>query len=417
MHKGGERMIEGSEGRRMKKWPLAAFVLLMAVVSMQMAGSRRWLSYDDPIWYHRSVRWPVRMEDRFDYRRAIDVPAVNRWVYGAALHAADLTSVPGVPKEDLSFSPPPVSSWTPENVFMPRSISFVMRGVNALLIPVMFGALLWVAASGLGSWTLALATILPLVMTSDLSRNTAFRIGPDIFLLAGFAASLVVWQHFHKAGRGVSWKAVAVMGVVTGLTTASKLNGGLVLLAYALYAAVHARGVERLTKPIVACAVAFAVFVAVNPVFYLAGKAPWTVVTDMLARRAEVIEKVNAQYGRYSTYKILTRAFDLVIPTTHVAGMHLRQVIVPMWAGIPVFVAIQVWAAKRFAWMEPVVWWGVFIFFGTMLTINNPVAWYTAPMYMGMAFPTAVAVIALAHRYIADNLALPGRSKGSNAKK
>jgi len=133
----------------------------------------------------------------------------------------------------------------------------------------------------------------------------------------------------------------------------------------------------------------------------------------MLARRAEVIEKVNRQYGSYTHFTILKRTFDITISWRRVLGISMRQLVVPVWAGIPVFVAAQWWAAKRLCWMEPVAWWGTFLFFGTWPVINNPVQWYVAPMYVGLYFPTAAAAIALVRQYIARNLVMTKRRDGS----
>lgn len=379
---------------RMTKAALfVAAVMLLAHGVFSYAFAFRLPSCDDLIWLARSQRWPLHCEDARDYAAGIDVPGINRWSYGVALRSAGFESLDSLPPEE-TLDPrvqPPLdrATW-----LMRRRAYSAMRFANALAMAG-FLVLLWYAASaGLGSKALALLAVAPLAASHEL-RVVVTRIGPDAFLAFGLALTLAAWQYFHSRGAALSWRAVILVGAASGLATSGKLNGGLGVLAFVAYLACRSHGWGRLTRPTVACAAGFAVFAIVNPVVFFSGRAPWTVIHDILVRRVEVVGFVNAALGHFTRREILDE-------------------ILPYWlVTLPLLALVQLAAARRFAWMEPAIWWGAFLFAGTAFTINVPVEYYIAPAHAGLFFPSALAAIALVRRWLAANLVMTRRAPGA----
>ena len=398
---GVDGMTQSLEKTGVARLPFVAFLLATAVVLAYYVPRSHVISNDNPTWYHRSVRWPFHAREELDYKRAIDVPAVNRWVYGIALHAAGLANEPGVAAEDSSFMPPKKGVDIPSH--LTPTVALTMRSVNAVVLLVYYGCLAWVAVTCLGSWRAAAVPIAAVLMPEALRWVAAFRIGPDVFLLTGYLAFLAVWVRFHAVHRTASWASCIVLGMIGGAATAAKLNGALVVLAYTASVLWTTTGVRRFLMPLAICAVALATFMLLNPVFYLSGRAPWTVISDMLSRRAEVIANVNYEYPHSKWYTITApftirvsdRVFDI---GGHVFVMpHFR---VPLWLCVPACILAQIVAARRYEWMKPVAWWGIVIFIGNAAAINIPVQWYTAPLLLSLLFPTALAITALAREHL-----------------
>ena len=341
---------------------------------------------DHPIWFARAQRLPWNVRGAADYHDATDLPALNRWLYAAAVRitgAVDLPCPPPYLKRLDETSGRDAWMWK-----IPRRAELSLRAADSLFFALFITLMLVAARQALGYWALAPLALLPF-LTSKSLFIAQHKVGPDAALFFGLALVLVVWQRYHNRGEGVSWRAVVWVGAAAGVATSAKYNGAIALVAYAAYAAVHARGMARLAKPAAACAVALAVFCIINPVMFASGRAPWQVVETIVARRIEVINGINDTFGRQPLLYTWEKA-------------------VPAWMLLPFLIAAQAVAVRRFRAVEPAVWWGAFLVVVTTLTINYPMHWYVAPAHVGLYFPSAVAVIALAHRYIADNLVMPG---------
>jgi len=356
-----------------------AYVLLL--LSQCMCVPLR--PFDEPLWYRRCCRWPTEVNEPWLYKIAIDVPALNRWLYGGALRLCGLTGLP-CPKADYSVSE---KRNLTEGRIAPWEAVMVMRSVNVLSFVGAVLPLYVVAWLILRSRAWAVVALLPLAFSKNIVLHIVPRVGPDALLAFTLSATLAAWVAWHLKGEGTTLKAVILLGALAGLATGTKLNGGLLVLAFCAYLVTSCKGWQRLWKPILAGASAFVAFSLINPVVIM-GRAPfYQVLVDMVRRRFVVIAGSNERAGPMSFIQFANSAL-------------------PTWPMLPALAAGFI-ACRREGWFPPVAWWTAFLTLGTFFGINRPFPRYLGPLEIGLYFPAALCISFLASRAINKNRRTP----------
>jgi hypothetical protein len=345
---------------------------------------------------------------------AIDVPSVNRWLYWAALKAASASEIPQSEcrawelkdGEICFFGKPGYVKWVtsdpgPEFLkwferlhgpYAPR------RGILALRMADLagFGAMLvflWLAARlVLRSDMLATLAVLPICMVHYWVTCIAFVSGSgDIFMMAGFAAALYLWLKYHLASEGASWRSVAVVAATLGLAMSAKHQAVVVLAAFAAYLFLYARGWRRLVAPAAAAAVAFAVFLFLNPVVLAHPDAgPLRVLAMMVARRGEVVAEAQSRIPRQGLSEIWNLDF--------------------YWLPFLPVAAAAFLAMRRERWVAPLLLWCASITLSSafgLATIRYFQRNYLAPLEMSLYFTLALAALALVKAHLSPADAVP----------
>ena len=383
--------------------PAILIAILAAVLGLevwQAAVTPTW-AIDEPLWFRKAQATSAHTADPDDRFYAIDVPGLNRWIYWPMFRITGLYKVPPGEPEcwslrdgriyfEESFTNPrwPVNvsqeafqTWIHRRGrYAPRSSIMALRLVNIAVYGVMLAALWYAARAALKSPWLAVLAVCPVALVPAFNVNVAFVVwSGDIFALAMLAVALAVWMRYHLKGQTASRSAILVISILCGLATASKLNGVLVLFAYLTYLAICSNGLSRLTNPLVAGLIAFATFLAVDPVVFLyPDKAPWQVLSLMVTRRMQVAADWTRREGPLGWSQILSLAIF-------------------WWPLVPVAVW-AFWRQRRARWFLPLALWCAFNLVGTLagvLEVNRADDEYMAQAYMALFFPVAVAIIAL----------------------
>jgi len=169
------------------------------------------------------------------------------------------------------------------------------------------------------------------------------------------------------------------MGVVIGLALSTKLNGGLLLVAYLVYLVLESKGIDRVWRPVAFVSTAFTVFVAVNPVLQKGGVAGlFDTLRAMLAWRGRVYRLHEHLFGTMPGWKMFTFMF-------------------PYWYLLPL-AALLVWGNRRERWFAPVILWSLFLVVGTAVTINQPFTRYLMPIDFGITVSVMLSAIAISRR-------------------
>jgi hypothetical protein len=343
---------------------------LLAVLLLWQAICAPLYPFDEPLWYLRCARiWPCQFHSKWAYGAAVDLPAVNRWLYGSALRATGLHTLP-CPRADYSKT---LEQNRAEGRVAPWRAVMVMRSVNVVVLCAMVGTLYCAAYLVVGSRWWALAAVIPVVASKTFSMRLTEKVAPDAMLLCMMALTLAPWLAWHLRGDIGKWKMGLYLGLLAGLATATKLNGGLLVIALVVYFAITCGKWERVFVPLMTTGAAFAVFVLVNPVMWYGYIPVFSPTVDMLARRFVIMAIKAAQYGPMSFTDFAQQAL-------------------PTWPLLPLMLAVF-FAAWRQPWFLPVACWGGALAIGTFFTIGVPVQHYLAPLELGLYFPAALALV------------------------
>jgi hypothetical protein len=380
---------------------VALFTVVMGALAFE-AFRKHTAPFNEPLWFMRARVLPTELSTPDHRLWAIDVPALNRWLYWPVLKLTGLDSIPpGEPicwelKDDgLYFQGERgPDAWVPAKPehksneyirsfygeYAPRRGILALRMVNLAAFGCML-LFLWLTARMVtGSDILAAATVAPFCTLHFWITTVAFvSMSGDTFMLAGFALALFLWTRFHLQGRGVSWKSVILVGVAAGVTTSAKHPGVIVVGAFALYLLWYSRGWDRLLKPAIAAAVALGVFVLVNPaVLTYPGARPWEVLQLMMNRRDVVADEGMTRHGGVGLSEIWRRVF--------------------FWVPLVPAAFVGVLAVRRERWLVPVgIWCASITVVTTLQLIRLGIleARYAAPIEMAVYF--TLALIAMAY--------------------
>lgn len=339
---------------------LTLFVLLCGPILFYHAANAPILE-DENLSLSRLKLSPVAVDDAIGHWHAIDHPALFHWVDRAILRAAGV-EIGYVPE----IIPAKGYDWNVANRAAPRRPVMVLRYAGAAALTLAAVCVFFMARAAVGGYLWGFLIALPVVVPPYFGRFVAASIKTDAYLALLIALAGLLLLRIHLRGRPLRWPDVALMGVVAGLAVSTKLNGGLILIAYAAYLAAVSRGVRRFVLPAAAAAVAFAVFVAVNPIMWHGGAAGWLgVIGEMLRMRAQVLRIHTNVFGEYGFGDRLLFLF-------------------PLWYLLPVF-AFFVVKARREKWFLPVALWAGFLILGTVATTAQPFNRYRVPLDYGMA--------------------------------
>jgi len=317
---------------------------------------------DDNRALDRVSRSPFEVSSPDGYFYATDHPAMFHWVNRTILKVLRVEIGP-IPKIDPSKD----RDWNlAHGRAAPRYPVVILRRANVVALTVGLVFLFFVAHRALGGWLWGFVLAAPLVLAPYVGLFVCGYIQTDAYLAFLICLCILLWLTFHYSPDPVgAWHVVAV-SVVIGLAQSTKLNGGLLLLAYMTYLVVMGRGIGRLWRPILAGAVVAAVFFIVNPVMLSRGPFGWVkVIGDMLRIRAETISGHEASLGPLSLLNRLHYLF-------------------PEWFLLPLF-ALFVIKARKERWFLPVAIWASFLIAGTIATANQPFNRYRMPLDLGLA--------------------------------
>jgi len=221
---------------------------------------------------------------------------------------------------------------------------------------------------------LAILPVVPLVLSPTFPVDIVPRVGPDAVLMAALCLFLLAWVALDRRGQGRTWTAAIVMGVLGGVCAWTKINGALVLVAYAAYMAIGKPSLRKYSRGAVALAVGAVTFYLLNPAFI--GQNPAAVFVDILVRRAQVIQVMRLRFGPLGWTAVLSEA-------------------VRCWAFLPVLAWVA-WKVRNVPLMVPVLLWGGVLAVGNLAVMNLPLPRYLGPVELGLHFGGALAVLALA---------------------
>ena len=315
-------------------------------------------------------------EYKLEYYYAINHPSFARIVYGQIVRAVGIKERP---ERQYDYSQGRLENLRLGNV-LPREEMLKVRWLNiGLFTAAVFAAFagLWlVGRNRLLAAIGALPVALDPVFSADF-RAVAPYIGADtlfIFLTVGFWAAWLALREKRVAG------AIAV-GVIGGLTTATKVNGAFMVAGAVLYYAASERGWRRMWVAGLAGIISVIVFAALNPIYFGGGLA-WTkaVLRDSIAMMEYVKEsKVSQTWAQYTRGEIMLAGLPLAVFLPAVAGL--------------------AWRARGEGWLGPTLFWSGSVTVGNLAFIYMADPRYTAPVRAAFVlFASAAAVAAFRAR-------------------
>jgi hypothetical protein len=319
-----------------------------------------------------------------DYFYGVDHPALFHWVDRAVLKAVGVEIGP-VPKVNLRED----YNWHIANGrIAPRRPVRILRIANVVALSGAMAAFFFLARLALGGRWWAFALVAPLVLPENLGVNVGGYIKTDAYLAFFLAVTLYFSVRFHCSGAAPRFAQAAVMGILAGLSVSTKLNGGLVFLAYAAYLAIVCRGLDRFWLLFIFASVTLTVFVAVNPVLQKGGAEGLVMgLVDMIKMRARTYRLHEAMFGKMS---ILDRFLFMF----------------PHWYLFPAL-AVVVANARREKWFLPVGLWSLFLIVGTALTVQQPFNRYLMPIDFGLTVVVGLSAMSIAQRLYRGETTLP----------
>lgn len=367
-----------------------AFAVLYGVLLRHHVMSAG-IHLDENTHLDRLRKSPVDFTESTDYYYAIDHPALSRWANRASL-ALQGVKIGEVPVVDKTRS----RQWNIENGrAAPREPVMALRRSNVAVLTLALVCLYLVARRVVGGYVVPFALAAPLAIPPGIGRYVGGYILTDAYLCFFIALAALVWVLSHSSQRPGFWPRVVANGLVLGLAISTKLNAGLMLLAYMTYLTIILRGPRRWLMPLLAAAAAFAMFILVNPVMWHGGIPQWwRVISDTLSFRGKVMEMHAQMFGT--------------------AGLFARTaVLVPRWYLLPLF-AVPVWYARREKWFLPLALWAGFLIAGTIVSVNQPLPRYRMPINVPLVTLTVLSTAVLARRLWEGRAAASG---GSSAQK
>jgi hypothetical protein len=350
------------------------FLALFGPIVFCRALSAR-VIFDDNAALQRMSVSPFDYKGEPNHLYAVDQPAIYRWVGRAVLSATstEIGDIPEIEGSDLN--------WNIANRHAPWGPVMVLRKATGTVYLLALVALFFAARAALGSYAWGFLLGAWLALPEHLGWFVAGYIMTDAYLAFFLALSLLVWLVFHHSRNPLAPWRVAVMGVVIGLTVSSKVNGGLVLLAYITYLVIEARGAGRVLLPIVAAGVSFAVFLAINPIMLSDAPLGWLhAIRDIIARRTEVLDIHRHNFGEFGLGKRLAFLF-------------------PIWylLPLPAFL-IFIIKARGERWFLPVCLWSAFLIVGTAATLTQGFYRYIMPVDFAIATLVTLSVASVTRR-------------------
>jgi hypothetical protein len=206
-------------------------------------------------------------------------PCLPKLVWGAVLAARGYDEASPLAFQIFGRSDAPASKAAHEALLpalaTARNVVVALSALTAVLLFFVAREL----GGGVSGWVGA-ALAFGLWFASPLVRNTSSYVRTDYFMLPLCLAGALVALRNPR----VTWRTGLALGVLCGLATASKLNGGLLCIATALWFGAAALR-ERSARPLAALALAglltVVIFWALNPRLW---SEPVAGVGDMLAR-------------------------------------------------------------------------------------------------------------------------------------
>ena len=332
---------------------------------------------------------------RQKYTQCIHHPTLARIVYRTVLTAAGYDKPPeAVWKYGASYN---------ENIdrgnYLPLKMRRALRLTNAAffaatVLVVYFGAL-----RVLASPILAVLAVLPIVVEPTM-RVGYKAVVPYAGADALFIFLLVFFWYVWLFVKDRPLAAVVWLGLVGGLAVSTKVNGLFVLAAAMVYYAVFARGWLRLAVPSGILALAAAVFLALDPVYFGGGfQWGWMVFRDTVALMFRLKEvTTDTSWGSFTKMETLAGAFPYL------------PFIVPA--------AAAVWRARSAQWFAVTFAWAVSIVVCNLALIYMPQPRYAAPARVAFFILVMAAGLSLwrgereSPAAVADSPGDPGRPAG-----
>ena len=294
------------------------------------------------------------------YWHGIEHPALERWVFHYLL--AWTGRMPeSLPEEPWDYSQG--HQWNIDRGHVaPAETRWFVRVTNAAFM-VAAAALLYVAVARavtpFAGFLCAMAFVDPVNLLGH-TVEIVWSLGPDPLLWLMMAATLVSWVYLKDG-----WPGAMVTGAAAGLAASSKLNGAFLAVAFCGWLLYR----HKWRRAIAAGAVAFAVFVILNPILWSRGVMGIPrVVWDFVA------------WGRL-------RAPAYAASFAELAGkgwLGARAVILgrPLWLWAILIVALL--ASRRLRKLEAVPLWAAVIALGHLLTVPAPAPRYIFPVQAGL---------------------------------
>ena len=320
---------------------------------------------------------PADLRTREDYFFAIDHPALFRWCNRAVLRLLNIP-IGDVPAIDPRHADDP--QWhIAHGRIAPRRPVNALRAVNALLLAGALVAIFFATRLALGGRVWGFLVAAPLGLPPALGTYVGAYIQADPYLAFFIALALAVWLKQHLSPRPDRFAHIIVMGILAGLAVSTKLNGGLVALAYVCYVAVRSKGLDIVWRPAAFLLVVFVTFVALNPVMQRGGLAlPFDVMRDILNLRRRIFAYHDARFEKVPWEQLVKFMF-------------------PYWYLLPLL-GILVYHARREPWFLPVSLWAGFLMLGTALTTRYTFERYLMPLHFGLFTLVMLSAITVSRR-------------------
>jgi hypothetical protein len=328
-----------------------------------------------------------------------DWPAFGRWVWRGVFH---FTGWRWQEFDDEHYVFLPNRPLYPGNIILakgqgvPRAPVYVLRIVAAVFVAGTCLAMFAIASKATRSALAGLLGGAVLLLHPAVKRWLVGYPGTDAMILFWMVAFLALWIAFHARGTAGRPRNVLVMAVVAGLAAGTKINGGLLTAAFALYLVVCGKEKSRLWLAAVFCAVSFLVFVAINPVLWQPGGGGLVQgMRDIFARRFDVMKEQLRLHAQ-----------------PRWAYFDKRLVLLPAvpWA---VFV---VYLVRREKWLVPAAFWSAVIFAGSYFALNRYDPRLGIPLDAAVLAPITIATLSVAAEVIRKKAWRRGRAQESAVK-
>jgi hypothetical protein len=345
-------------------------------------------SWDETFHVKDGLVSPSDYTSQQGYRYAIDHPSVARYVYRAVLFVIGVHEI-STPDVDYRQT----EKWNAENGRLPSlGVVIPLRFTNTAFMLAAVVLVYFTAYLILSNAWFALLVALPLVLSRHIAAGVVAYLGSDAILAFSLALSLFLWVFLAMRGRDRGLVGIVLISGVAALATSTKVNAALVIIAYMLYLAIVARGVDRLMKPLLAALVCAAIFVGLNPVMRAGGPA-WMagVISDMLETRRVIWV---GQYQEAPLARVeLVRKF-----------LEFPAFILPLAGAFIVF--------RREKWALPLLVWSGTLAIGTLLSVNRTYDRYFLPIEMSVVLASGV----MAWRLLQAALRRRGGAPGPDAR-
>ena len=363
-------------------WLAALLVTCGVVYGWWVANARP--MFDEATVIRRAYVGPWRNATQEERFYSIDWPAFARWAWSGVFA---VTGWHWEEIDDEHFVFDERAPIYPRNLFpegptrktvdaAPRGAVYVLRGVSAAFLT---GTCIAAFLLGLRIFRTPLAGVaaaVPFLAHPGIGQWAIGYPGTDAMLIFWLVAFLALWTVYHLRGTADRPKEAIVLAVVAGLGAATKINAGLLAVAFALYLVAFGASPRKWWLAPVFCAAAFGVFVIVNPVLWQAGAGGLMEgMRDIFARRQAVMENQN-------------RYLNVLAPTAYFAAR--------MWlAPVAAVAAWAVYRARNDEWLTPAAVWGVTVAAGSYVLLNRYDVRLALPIDFALLMPAVLALTAL----------------------